>query len=587
MRRENAVVWRVCSVKLEARVGGGAVGGESGGRKCCQGVGGAGGWVSSWQGGRGGWMRVARWVGEHLRRGRVRVWMGFGWVLFGGGDMLGSMDAMHVILGLMAAGGMGGMVWVLLNRGELVSRVARSEEKVAGAEARLAEVSAREQAMRGELEQAADRIGDLSVEVEGYRQRLEALQAQHQAAVKSLAEGFDLQLAGEKKAIAARETEMTRREEELRQMLKDASEREAQRAEQMKAAFAALASSTLRESTSEFLKLAGEKFGAVQQESVAALEARKREVERLVLPIAETLKRADEKLGALEKQRAQSEGELRAQMEAMGRAGVELRSETQKLVKALREPQVRGRYGEVQLKRVAELAGMRGYCDFVEQSQTVDAEGNAKRPDMIVRLPNGRELVVDAKANLKPYVDAMEAGNPEEVEACLRRFADGVVSQAKKLSAKGYFAEYEGSADFVVMFMPGDQFVDAALSRRPELLDVAASHNVIIASPSSLIAMLRAVAVGFREASLAEKAEELFSLGRELHERAATAMEHAGRIGKAIEAAAKSYNDFIGSYESRLRPTLEKFEEAGVKGVKALPAVKVVSEGVGRMAGSK
>ncbi len=501
--------------------------------------------------------------------------------------MLGSMDAMHVILGLMAAGGMGGMVWVLLNRGELVSRVARSEEKVAGAEARLAEVSAREQVMRGELDQAADRIGDLSVEVEGYRQRLEALQAQHQAAVKSLAEGFDLQLAGEKKAIAARETEMTRREEELRQMLKDASEREAQRAEQMKAAFAALASSTLRESTSEFLKLAGEKFGAVQQESVAALEARKREVERLVLPIAETLKRADEKLGALEKQRAQSEGELRAQMEAMGRAGVELRSETQKLVKALREPQVRGRYGEVQLKRVAELAGMRGYCDFVEQSQTVDAEGNAKRPDMIVRLPNGRELVVDAKANLKPYVDAMEAGNPEEVEACLRRFADGVLSQAKKLSAKGYFAEYEGSADFVVMFMPGDQFVDAALSRRPELLDVAASHNVIIASPSSLIAMLRAVAVGFREASLAEKAEELFSLGRELHERAATAMEHAGRIGKAIEAAAKSYNDFIGSYESRLRPTLEKFEEAGVKGVKGLPAVKVVSEGVGRMAGSK
>jgi DNA recombination protein RmuC len=237
---------------------------------------------------------------------------------------------------------------------------------------------------------------------------------------------------------------------------------------------------------------------------------------------------------------------------------------------------VRGQYGEIQLKRVAELAGMTSYCDFTEQASMWDEDGTLMRPDMVVSLPNGRMIAVDAKTNTHAYIEAVNADRDDEREEHLDKFARHMSDQAKKLADKKYWSGFDGSPEFVVMFVPGDHFIDAALSRRPELLDYAAQHGVILASPSTLIGLLRAVAVGWREHKLTEDAQELFQLGRELHERAAVAFEHAGKLGESIKQSVERYNRLVGSIDSRLGPTLRRFEEAGAKSAKELIEPKTV-----------
>jgi DNA recombination protein RmuC len=257
-------------------------------------------------------------------------------------------------------------------------------------------------------------------------------------------------------------------------------------------------------------------------------------------------------------------------MELVTQAGRGLREETNKLTRALSRPEVRGQYGEIQLRRVAELAGMTRYCDFDEQASVRDGEGNLQRPDMVVRLPNERVIAVDAKTNTYAYIEAVNAADDAEREGHLERFARHVQDQAKKLSDKRYWSRFEGSPEFVVMFVPGDHFIDAALSRRPELIEFAAEHGVILASPSTLIGLLRAVAVGWREEKLAAEARGLWELGKELHERAATAFEHAGKLGDSIRQSVERYNRLVGSIDTRLMPTLRKFEDAGAGSAKQL-----------------
>ena len=341
--------------------------------------------------------------------------------------------------------------------------------------------------------------------------------------------------------------------------------------------FRALASQVLTDARAELVKIGDEKLKSQTTIAAADMEQRKQAVERLLQPIAETLKKTDEKLAAMEKERTGSYAELRTQVQQMAMGNEALRGATEKLGRALRDPKVRGQYGEIQLKKVAELAGMRAFCDFTEQSSTIDSDGNRLRPDMIVKLPNKREVAIDAKANLKPYLDAIESTDPAQVEGFLKAFADGIANQAGALAKKGYWKHYENAPEFVVMFVPGDQFVDAALSRRPDLLEFAASQRVLLASPSTLIGLLRAVHVGFQEQTLAEEAMELRRLGVELHERASVAFEHVGKLGKSLSNAAEHYNKFVASYEQRLEPTFRKFEESGAKSGKELPQVEVVS----------
>ncbi len=335
--------------------------------------------------------------------------------------------------------------------------------------------------------------------------------------------------------------------------------------EQFREMFGAEAAKIFDKSADVFLKRAGEHF-----------DGRSKSVGDMVKPIAETLKKTDEKLAQIEKDRAEAFGQIGQALRQVQTGSEQLRKETAGLVNALRKPQVRGRYGEMQLRRVAELAGMRDYCDFSEQTSSRDDDGNLLRPDMIVNLPNDRVIVVDAKTNIEAYLDAAQAATPEDESHHLARFARHVAEQAEKLAGKKYWKDWDGSPEFVVMFIPGDQFIDAALQHRPDLFEQISQRGVILASPSTLIGLLRAVHVGWREKRLGDRAAELFELGRELHDRAATMLGYASRVGASLEGAVKSYNQFVGSAETRMLPTLRKFEEAGAKSSKEIAEVKPV-----------
>lgn len=320
----------------------------------------------------------------------------------------------------------------------------------------------------------------------------------------------------------------------------------------------------MKDSSEQILSLAQKTFTAEQEKARAALDSK-------VQPINDTLKRTHDTLSLIEKERLAAYERLAAQMRQVGELSKSLSEETGNLVKALRKPQVRGRWGEMQLRNVAELAGMKEHCDFSEQESSRDDAGALKRPDMIVNLPNGRRIVVDAKTNIEAYLDAIEAPDPDTASQQLDRFARHVADQAAALAKKDYWSQYPGAHEFVVMFVPGEQFIDAAHQRRPELLTTLAEQGVILASPSTLIALLRAVYLGWREQTLAGRAEELFRLGRELHTRAAVAFEHADALGNALGNATDRYNKFVGSLERQVLPTLRKFEEADAKGAKSLP----------------
>lgn len=334
--------------------------------------------------------------------------------------------------------------------------------------------------------------------------------------------------------------------------------------EQMLQQFEALGSKTLKSNQEALGKFLTDRLKDADSLSQAELDKRKQAIEMMVKPIRETLDKTHEQITALDER-----------VKASGESNASLREETARLTKALSRPEIRGQYGEIQLRRVAELAGMTSYCDFSEQTSQRDDEGNLLRPDMVVTLPNDRVIVVDAKANINAYIEAVNAPTDEAREAQLDRFARHMAEQVKKLNDKKYWSLYDGqSAEFVVMFVPGDHFIDAALARKPELLDDAAQRGVILASPSTLIGLLRAVAVGWREHALTEQAAELFELGKELHDRAATAFEHAGKLGDSIRQAVERYNKLVGSIDSRMVPTLRKFEDAGAKSGKTLAEPK-------------
>lgn len=363
--------------------------------------------------------------------------------------------------------------------------------------------------------------------------------------------------------------------------LGEAQERERREAERfqaqiatLKESFNSLAGDALKNSSEQFLSLAKQTFEKHHAQTNASVEEKQKAVDALLKPIQDALKKTDEKLGLMEKERVGAYEGLLAQVRQMQESGRQLSERTGDLVKALRKPQVRGRYGEIQLERVVEVAGMRNYCDFTTQDSSRNDDGRLLRPDMIVRLPNGRVVIIDAKCNIEAYLDAIEAETPELAEQHLDRFARHVFEQAKKLSDKTYWKVEQGSAEFVVMFVPGDQFIDAALQRRPELLDMAAQNGVILASPSTLIGLLRAVNVGWREAVLTESANELFTLGKELHDRVGRVVEYIGSLGKAIDAARDRYNKLVGSVESRVMPTLRRFEEKGAATAKVVEELK-------------
>ncbi len=369
-----------------------------------------------------------------------------------------------------------------------------------------------------------------------------------------------------------------RLEERLAEREKVAEERrvelERERAkliEQTRDTFKALSGEALDEASKRFLKLAEGTFAEKQKDASGQLELRKQAIDAMLKPIRESLDKHQGLLHVIEKQRTGAYAKLEEQVVAMRRLGEDLRGETASLVKALRRPETRGRWGEMQLRRVAELAGMIPHCDFSEQ-ETLRTDAGNLRPDMVVNLPSDRRIVIDAKTPLDAYLDSMECSDDATRLTCLKRHVEHIRKQVHALSAKEYQHHLDRSPGFVVLFIPGEAFLHAALAQDPDLLENAMNRSVLIASPTTLIALLLAVAEGWREEHLAENARTIATLGRELHERIAIAVEHVEKLGKTLENSVKHYNSFVGSLESRVLPTARRFQDLSAGSPKELPA---------------
>src|SRR5690606_2646283 len=312
--------------------------------------------------------------------------------------------------------------------------------------------------------------------------------------------------------------------------------------ERLTAVFGQLAHEQFRGHSETFLKLARETLSAHTERAKGDLAAREQAIESLVRPIREALQRTEAQIAELDKSRRETHGAISAQLAAMAASQQALSHETRNLVSALRRPEVRGRWGEMTLRRLVELAGMVEHCDFLTQSHLATETG-AIRPDMRVFLPEGRELVVDLKTPLDAYLDAIAAVDDAQRRTALQRHAGIVAGRVRELASKAYWSQFDKSPDFVVMFIPGEQFLSAALTERPHLLDDALRQNVILATPTSLIALLKAVAYGWQQTALAENAVEIRNLAVQLYERLTTFAGHLGVMGKALGDSVKAFNN--------------------------------------------
>ena len=331
---------------------------------------------------------------------------------------------------------------------------------------------------------------------------------------------------------------------------------------QLKASFDALASTTLRSTTEEFLKLADQKLGNVQKDALGEISKRQVAIDELIQPIRDALMSVDTKLGENEKARIETTAAIGSLIRHIAQGQEQLRGATLNLVRALRTPNVRGRWGEVQLRRVVELAGMLPYCDFTEQPSLIGELGR-QRPDLIVKLPGGKTIVVDAKVPLEAYLDATDAQDDATRERRMADHARQVRDHMTKLGAKSYWEQVQPSPEFVVMFLPAESFFQSALQHDPELIDFGVRCHVYPASPITLIALLQVVAQGWRHERLAQNAEEIQALGRELYARVSKMTDYLDTLRMRLDSTVKAFNDTVGSYETRVLVSARKFKELG------------------------
>jgi DNA recombination protein RmuC len=417
------------------------------------------------------------------------------------------------------------------------NQITEVERRVGGSEARVEEL--RQQAQMKDSEIGLIR-NDLAAENQA---KVEAL-TKLDAAQKSFEE--------QKALIEAMKTEMT-------------------------ATFNALSSAALKSSSEDFLRLASEHLGRVVADTKGRLGEHQAALDGMIKPLYETLKRYDEQIRSIEESRHKAYGSLEEQLKALASTQENLRKETSNLVSALRKPQVRGRWGEMQLRRVAELSGMSIHCDFTEQ-QSMDTEKGRIRPDMVVHLPMEREIVVDSKVSLEAYLDAVSVSAEDEKKVKLDRHAQQVRTHMNKLASKEYWSQFKRSPEFVVLFIPGESFLSAALDSDNTLIEDGIQRRVIIATPTTFIALLRAIAYGWRQEQITKNAQDISELGRQLYERMHILVQHFDNVGSNLEKAIGAYNKAVGSMETRILPSVRRFRELGVTGGDEIPIIEQVDQ---------
>ncbi len=364
-------------------------------------------------------------------------------------------------------------------------------------------------------------------------------------------------LASERKSSEEKITVVTRASEDLRN------------------AFKALASEALSANTASFLQTAEETLKRFQTQAQGDLESRQKAVADMVAPVRESLNKVDAQIQQLEVERGKAYSAMHTQVQSLIMTQKELQSETGNLVRALRTPNVRGRWGEIQLRRVVEIAGLLSYCDFTEQ-ESVTTETGRLRPDLVVKLPGGKNVVVDAKTPLQAFLDAFETSDEEARRACLANHARQVRDHMKTLAGKNYWEQFDPTPEFVVMFLPGETFFSAALEQDSTLIEQGVLSRVIPASPTTLIALLKAVNYGWNQEKLARNAQQISALGKELHERLRKLAAHISGVGTSLDRAVEAYNQAVGSLENRVLVSARKFAELGASVADDIPELEPI-----------
>lgn len=419
-------------------------------------------------------------------------------------------------------------------------------------------VTARTQSrVQAQLLESGERAQRADAQAVALQQRLDSQQSEVGQLRQALAESQE----GRTKAETRMEV-ISRSVEDQKVMLSQARR-------ELQESFEALSGQALKQNNDAFLNLARASFETLHAEAKGELSQRHQAIGELVKPLEESLQRYREQLQQAEQIRQREYGGLDQQLKFMAESHQRLQQETSNLVKALRAPAVRGRWGEMTLRRVAELAGMVAHCDFLEQD-SVDSMDGLLRPDMVVYLPAGRQIVVDAKTVLAAYLDAYEAQDDQQRQMHLRRHASQVRTRMDALSLKAYWSQFGQTPEFVVLFLPGEQFLGAALEQDPTLIEDGFAQGVVLATPTTLMALLRAVAYGWRQEQLTEHAEQAGRLGKDLYERMAVLTDHLNDIGQALGKSVGAYNKAVASLESRVLPAARKFKDLGISSEKDL-----------------
>lgn len=395
--------------------------------------------------------------------------------------------------------------------------------------------------------------------------RAEEIRRQNDLTKKELAVLQDQLITSEKEKVSAQ----TRMEESEKNVAEQKTLLEAAKAK-LSDTFKALASEALAGNNVNFLTLAQERFKAIKEEAATDLDTRKKAMDAIIVPLSETLSAYQKEARELEEKRVKEISSVGEQLRSLGVAQNTLQNETTKLVFALKSSVGRGRWGEITLRRIAELAGMSPYCDFVEQ-ESVTTEAGRFRPDMIVKLPAGREVIVDSKVPLGGFLESLEAKTEGERELALKKYAGQVKQHISILSSKEYSNKFSAAFDCVVLFIPNDTFLSAAVDHDPNLIESALAKKVIVATPSTLIALLHAFAYGWRQEQITENTEKVRALGQELSDRIAMLAEHFMKVGESLQKSVGFYNDAVGSFQERVLPSARRFKTLGAGGKKEIP----------------